>query len=132
MKAARYFVITLAAILSVSLVGCSSTGNQQIDHLTAKEASQQIIRGQTTAAEVKADLGDPLKVSYNSAGNQQWEYDYTKLHLTTTDFVPFINAVETNARGTRKSLVILFNRRGIVEHYSLTCSRIYKHQGLFN
>lgn len=132
MKAARYFVITLAAILSASLVGCSSTGNQQIDHLTAKEASQQIIRGQTTAAEVKADLGDPLKVSYNSAGNQQWEYDYTKLHLTTTDFVPFINAVETNARGTRKSLVILFNRRGIVEHYSLTCSRIYKHQGLFN
>jgi hypothetical protein len=37
-----------------------------------------------------------------------------------------------DARGTRKSLVILFNRQGVVEHYSLTCSKIYKHYGLFN
>ena len=132
MKVARFTVIAIAAALSAGLVGCSSQGNQQIDHLTPNQVSQKIVRGQTTEAKVKADLGDPLKVSFNSAGNQQWEYDYTKLHLTTTDFLPFINAVETNARGTKKSLVILFNRQGVVEHYSLTCSKIYKHQGLFN
>ncbi len=132
MKAARFTIIALAAILSAGLAGCSSQGNQQIEHLTPRQVSRKIIRGQTTKSEVKAELGAPLKVSYNSAGNQQWEYDYTKLHLTTTDFLPFISAVENNARGTRKSLVILFNRQGVVEHYSLTCSKIYKHYGLFN
>ncbi len=132
MKASRFTILTMAAVLSAGLVGCSSQGNEQIDHLTVSQVSRQIIRGKTTADQVKADLGDPLKVSYIGNGNQQWEYDYTKLHLTTTDFLPFINAVETNARGTRKSLVILFNHQGVVEHYSLTCSKIYKHRGLFN
>ena len=132
MKASRFTILTMAAVLSAGLVGCSSQGNEQIDHLTVSQVSRQIIRGKTTADQVKADLGDPLKVSYNSDGNQQWEYDYTKLHLTPTDFVPFINAVEINARGTKKSLVILFNNQGVVEHYSLTCSKIYKHRGLFN
>ena len=132
MKASRFTILTMAAVLSAGLVGCSSQGNEQIDHLTVSQVSRQIIRGKTTADQVKADLGDPLKVSYNSDGNQQWEYDYTKLHLTPTDFVPFINAVEINARGTKKSLVILFNHQGVVEHYSLTCSKIYKHRGLFN
>ncbi len=132
MKAVRFTILAIAALLSAGLVGCSSQGNQQIDHLTASQVSRKIIRGKTTSCQVKDDLGDPLKVSYNSNGCQQWEYDYTRLHLTTTDFLPFINAVETNARGTRKSLVILFNRHGVVEHYSLTCSKIYKHRGLFN
>ena len=132
MKTIRFTILTVAAVLSAGLVGCSSQGNEQIDHLTVSQVSRQIIRGKTTADQVKSDLGDPLKVSYNSDGNQQWEYDYTKLHLTPTDFVPFINAVEINARGTKKSLVILFNNQGVVEHYSLTCSKIYKHRGLFN
>ena len=132
MKATRFTILAITAMLSAGLVGCSSQGNQQIDHLTRLQVSRQIIRGKTTSNQVKADLGDPLKVSYRSNGSQQWEYDYTKLHLTTTDFLPFINAVDTNARGTRKSLVILFNRHGVVEQYSLTCSKIYKHRGLFN
>ena len=132
MKNPRLTAVCMASILGLALAGCSSDGNQQIDHLTSTQVSHKIIRGQTTEAQVKADLGDPLKVSFNSAGNQQWEYDYTKLHLTTTDFLPFINAVETNVRGTRKSLVILFNGQGVVEQYSLTCSKVYKHRELFN
>ncbi len=132
MKATRISILATAAILSAGLVGCSSQGNQQLDCLTVSQASRQIIRGKTTADQVKADLGGPLKVSYISDGNQQWEYDYTKLHLTAADFMPFINLVEVNARGTNKSLVILFNHQGVVEHYSLTCSKIYKHRGLFN
>jgi outer membrane protein assembly factor BamE (lipoprotein component of BamABCDE complex) len=132
MKAASLTTLVVAAIISAGIAGCSSQGNQQIEHLTPAQVSQKITRGQTTQAQVKACLGDPLKVSFNNSGKQQWEYDFTKLHLTATDFIPFINALETNARGTKKSLVILFNRQGVVQNYSLTCSKIYHHSGIIN
>ena len=132
MRAAPIVAVCVTAILFASLAGCSGQGNQQIDKLTPAQVSQMIIRGQTTEAEVKAELGDPLKVTFTDSGNQQWEYDYTKLHLTATDFMPVINLLETNVRGTKKTLVILFDRRGVVRNYSLTCSRVYQHRGIMN
>ncbi len=130
MKAAPFAFVCVTALISAGLGGCSSQGNQQIDKLTPAQVSQTIIRGHTTEAQVKAQLGGPLKVTFTDSGNQQWEYNYTKLHLTATDFMPVINVLETNVRGTKKSLVILFDKRGVVRNYSLTCSRVYKHRGI--
>ncbi len=53
MKSVR-FNILVAAILSLGIAGCSSQGNQQIEHLTPTQVSQQITRGQTTQGQVKA------------------------------------------------------------------------------
>ncbi len=127
----RIPLITVAlVILTGSLAGCSSVGNDRIAHQTSQTVSQHLVRGQTTEAQVRAIYGDPMKVSFTSGGNQVWEYEFTRMHATASDFIPFENLFRSDAKGHRNSLVIYFNKANIVENYAFSSSSVKVHQGL--
>ncbi len=127
----RKHLITAASLmLTTAVAGCSSAGNDRIAHQTSQTVSAHLVRGQTTEAQVRALYGDPMKISFTSGGNQIWEYEFTKMHATASDFIPFENLFRSDARGHRNSLVIYFNKQNIVENYAFSSSSVKVHQGL--
>ncbi len=127
---AKPVILTSLLILTTAVTGCSSVGNDRIAHQTSQTISEHLVRGQTTQAQVRALYGDPMKVSFTSRGNQIWEYDFTKMHATASDFIPFENLFRADAKGHRDSLVIFFNAKNIVENYAFSSSAVKVHQGL--
>ena len=124
-------LITVALVMiTTAVAGCSSAGNDRIAHQTTQSISDHLVRGQTTQAQVRALYGDPIKLSFTSGGNQIWEYEFTKMHATASDFIPFENLFRADAKGHRKSLVIYFNKQNIVENYAFSSSSVKVHQGL--
>lgn len=117
-------------VLATTLAGCSSVGNGRIAHQTTQSVSQNLVRGQTTQAQVRTLYGDPMKISFTSRGNQIWEYEYTRMHATASDFIPFENLFRADAKGKKDSLVIFFNKQNIVENYAYSSSAVKVHQGI--
>jgi len=121
----------VAALLSAFLGGCASVGNQSIADASAESVSGQIIKGRTTQAQVREFYGDPMKTSFTDSGNESWEYEFSRLRSKPTNFVPYVNAIYSGAEGDKKSLVIFFDKRKIVQQYTISTSQVDISQGLF-
>ncbi len=122
--------IALALTATLALTGCASSGNPQLENQTSATVAAHIIRGQTTMAQVKNTYGDPLSTSFTSGGQQVWTYAFTKTHATGADFIPIYNDFESSAVGKKKTLVIFFNKAGVVQDYSFSSSRVKQHEGV--
>ena len=119
------------ALLSVFLGGCASVGNERIADASVESVSKQMFKGRTNQAEVRELYGDPMKTSFTDSGNEIWEYDFSRLHSKPTNFVPYVNAIYSGAEGDKKSLVIFFDKRKIVQQYTVSTSQVDISQGLF-
>ena len=120
----------LGALLSACLAGCASVGNESIADASSESVSQQIVKGRTTQAEVRALYGDPIKTSFTDSGNEMWEYSFSRLRSKPTNFVPYVNLVYSGAEGDKKSLVLFFDKRKILQQYTLSTSQVDVSQGL--
>ena len=74
--------------------------------------------------------GDPLKTSFTDSGNEIWEYEFSRLHSKPTNFIPYVNLVYSGAEGDKKSLVIFFDKRKVVQQYTISTSKVDVSQGL--
>jgi len=120
----------VGALLSACLAGCASVGNESIADASSESVSQQIVKGRTTQAEVRALYGDPIKTSFTDSGNEMWEYSFSRLRSKPTNFVPYVNLVYSGAEGDKKSLVLFFDKRKILQQYTLSTSQVDVSQGL--
>lgn len=121
----------VGALLSASLGGCASVGNDRIADASIESVSKQIFKGRTTQAQVRQLYGDPMKSSYTDSGNEIWEYDFSRLHSKPTNFVPYVNVIYSGAEGDKKSLVIFFDRGKVVQQFTVSNSQVDISQGLF-
>jgi hypothetical protein len=121
----------VGALLSLFLGGCASVGNERIADASVESVSKQMFKGRTTQADVRELYGDPMKTSFTDSGNEIWEYDFSRLHSKPTNFVPYVNAIYSGAEGDKKSLVIFFDKRKIVQQYTVSTSQVDISQGLF-
>ena len=122
--------IILALLTILALTGCASSGNPQLANQTSATVAAHIIRGQTTMAQVRSIYGNPLSTTFTSSGQQVWTYSFTKTHATGADFIPIYNDFEQSAVGRKKSLVIFFNKAGVVQDYSFNSSQVKQHTGV--
>jgi outer membrane protein assembly factor BamE (lipoprotein component of BamABCDE complex) len=120
----------IAAAVCSFLSGCASVGNEQIADVTAQTASEQMVKGRTTQAQVRQLYGDPIRSSFTDSGNEIWEYEFSRLHSKPTNFIPYVNLVYSGAEGDKKSLVIFFDKRRIVQQYTINSSKVDVSQGL--
>ena len=121
----------VGALLATFLGGCASVGNQRIADASVESVSKQMSKGRTTQAEVRDLYGDPMKTSFTDSGNEIWEYDFSRLHSKPTNFVPYVNAIYSGAEGDKKSLVIFFDKKKIVQQFTVSTSQVDISQGLF-
>jgi hypothetical protein len=47
-----------------------------------------------------------------------------------TNFIPYVNLVYSGAEGDKKSLVIFFDKRRVVQQYTINTSKVDVSQGL--
>lgn len=124
-------VTLLALSVGVALLGgCASAGNKQIANLHASQVADKVVKGETTQAEVRQMFGDPMQVSFTDSGKEIWKYDFTKLHAKVQNFIPVVNWFTTGETGRKKTLVFFFNRKKIVENYSMSSSHVDTHAGI--
>jgi hypothetical protein len=71
-----------------------------------------------------------VKTSFTDSGNEIWEYDFSRMHSKPTNFIPYVNLINSGAEGDKKSLVIFFDRSKVVQQYTISSSKVEINQGL--
>ena len=75
----------------------------------------KIEEGKSTKADVRALVGDPTKVNFDTSKNEIWEYVYTKASAKPASFIPIIGIFAGGADMIGNTLTILFDKNGVVE-----------------
>jgi outer membrane protein assembly factor BamE (lipoprotein component of BamABCDE complex) len=122
--------LVIPLILSCLLSACASSGNDSIADATGESVAASLQKGKTTQAEVRKLYGDPIKTSFKSNGFESWEYEFTGMQSRPTNFIPYVNLVHSGADGEKKSLVIFFDKRKVVEDYTMSASKVEVSHGL--
>ena len=63
-------------------------------------------------------------------GFESWEYEFTRMQSRPTNFIPYVNLVHSGADGEKKSLVIFFDQRKVVQDYAMSASKVEVSHGL--
>ena len=122
--------LVIPLILSCLLSACAGSGNDSIADATGKSVAASLQKGNTTQAEVRKLYGDPIRTSFKSNGFESWEYEFTRMQSRPTNFIPYVNLVHSGADGEKKSLVIFFDKRKVVQDYTMSTSKVEVSHGL--
>jgi hypothetical protein len=122
--------LVIPLMLSCLLAACASSGNDSIADATGQSVAATLQKGKTTQAEVRKLYGDPIKTSFKSNGFESWEYEFTRMQSRPTNFIPYVNLVHSGADGEKKSLVIFFDTRKVLQDYTMSTSKVEVSHGL--
>jgi outer membrane protein assembly factor BamE (lipoprotein component of BamABCDE complex) len=117
-------------LLCSVLAACATAGNDSIAEATGESVAASLHKGRTTQAEVRKLYGDPIKTSFSSNGFESWEYEFTKMQSRPTNFIPYVNLLHSGADGEKKSLVIFFDKRKVIQDYTMSASKVEVSRGL--
>lgn len=129
MKLAKMFaVISIAAFVT----GCASVGNERLKDETETSIQGKIIEGKTTKAQVREAFGSPLKTSFTDGGLEVATYEFTDLSADAVSYIPIVNLFGSSASGKKKELIVLYDKSGVVQRYSMSESDVTQKTGIFN
>lgn len=112
--------------------GCAGkTGNEKLAELPKEQIGQQIVNGKTTKDEVKSFLGDPESIDFDPNGLEKWTYKHTRKQEKAINYVPVANWFVGGTNDTTKSLVILFDEKGVVKNHAVSEAKGETKVGLF-
>ncbi len=129
MKTSR---IAACVVVVGLLAGCASTGNETLRSESEDSVQKKIVEGKTTKKEVRTMFGSPLKTNFTDSGLEVWTYEFTKATVDAVSFIPIVNMFGSSASGTKKELVVLFSRAGVVQRYAMSESDVKQRSGVFN
>lgn len=130
MKQTYLLAALCAAVLT--LTGCASTGNETLRNESEAAIQGKIIEGKTTKADVRKMYGSPLKTSFTDAGLEVATYEFNNVSSDFVNYVPVVNWFGSSSSGTKKELVVLFDRANVVQRFSMSESAVKQKTGLFN
>jgi outer membrane protein assembly factor BamE (lipoprotein component of BamABCDE complex) len=123
----------LFALASVVLIaGCASVGNETLRAESEASVQKKITEGKTTKSEVRSMFGSPMKTTFTDGGLEIWTYEFSKVSADAVSFIPIVNIFGATASGTKKELVVLFDKDGLVQRYSMSESDVKQKTGVFN
>lgn len=129
MKLLKIAPVLLVAALAT---GCASVGNEQLRNETETSIKGKIIEGRTTKSQIRATFGSPLKTTFTDGGLEVATYEFTNVSADAISYVPIVNLFGASASGKKKELVVLFDKSGVVQRYSMSESDVTQKTGLFN
>jgi outer membrane protein assembly factor BamE (lipoprotein component of BamABCDE complex) len=113
----------VVAMLVVTMLGCASAGNQALKEQTKETVSQKITKGLTTKDQVRKEYGDPMDTSFTEGGSEIWKYRYAHAETTAMGYVPIVRHFAGGTDVDKKELVILFDKNGVVENFTMQQSK---------
>ena len=122
-------------ITTIALVaGCASAGggNEVLRHETEQGVQTKLAEGKSTKQDVRRIFGSPLKTSFTDSGLEIWTFEFKNVSADAVAYIPIVNMFGATASGTKKELVVLFDRNGIVSRFSMSESEVKEKTGLFN
>ena len=121
-------IFFVAAILG----GCASAGNEVLRTESESTVQGKIAEGKSTRSEIRGVFGSPLKTSFTDGGLEIWTYEFSNVSSDAVNYIPIVNLFGSSASGKKKELVILFNKKGVVQRFSMSESKVAQKDGLFN
>ena len=110
----RWTVILSAFVL----VACSTTGENPLQGETQESINQKIAKGKTTKTDVKATFGEPSSTTSKERGGEEWRYRISGSSSSVK--IPGFERFFGNGNDKDRTLLVDFDRRGIVTTYSLS------------
>jgi hypothetical protein len=107
-------------LVALVLVAGCATRSFSVGRDFDASKSSGIIKGKTTAAEIREMFGEPFTKTVISEAGEKWIYTYTS-GSATAQATPF--SIQTNSTGSTKTLDILFNN-GIVANFTYNESEL--------
>lgn len=114
------FLIAASLTAALILSGCA-TGNTSIASETVESIQTKLVKGKTTKADVKAAYGEPSDQGINE-GLEYYGYQMGKVDAKA--FIPLVGLVTGNNHITGKYLRVSFNKKGTVESYDMSQSKL--------
>ena len=112
--------LVAAMIAAALLTGCA-TGNTSISGESSTSVQQKLVKGKTTKSEVVSNFGEPGERGF-AEGKEYWSYNTTQ--TSAKSFIPFAGLATGNSGMTGKYLRIFFDKKGVVDTYTLSESKI--------
>ena len=128
----KFAKIVSIIFITAFAAGCASVGNEQLRNETEKSIEGKIVEGTTTKAQIRSTFGSPLKTSFTDGGLEVATYELTNVSAVAISYVPIVNLFGASASGKKKELVVLFDKKGVVQRYSMSESEVKQKTGLFN
>ena len=77
-------------------------------------------------------FGSPLKTSFTDGGQEIWTYEFTKVSADAVSYIPIVSLFGATASGTKKELVVMFNKDNVVQRFAMSESEVKQKTGVFN
>ena len=126
------FVAAASLLAVIGLSGCASVGNETLRTESESSVQSKLVEGKTTKPQVRAMFGSPLKTSFTDGGLEIWTYEFSKVSADAVSYIPIVNLFGASASGTKKELVVMFNKENVVQRFSMSESDVKQKTGLFN
>jgi outer membrane protein assembly factor BamE (lipoprotein component of BamABCDE complex) len=123
-------IVVVLAVLALG--GCASGGNESLRKESETSVQTKLVEGKTTKAEVRTMFGSPLRTSFTDGGLEVWTFEFTNVSADAISYVPIVNLFGATSSGTKKELVVLFDKAGITQRFSMSESDVSNKTGLFN
>jgi outer membrane protein assembly factor BamE (lipoprotein component of BamABCDE complex) len=132
MAIANIFKLTISFFAAFLLIGCASTGNESLRNESEAGVQSKLVEGKSTKAQVRSMFGSPMRTTFTDGGLEIWTFEFKNVSADAVTYIPIVNMFGATASGTKKELVVLFGRDGVVQRYSMSESAVKDKTGLFN
>ena len=122
----------VALSLCILLSGCASSGNEKIRSETKEGLEQQIQKGKSSKQNVQDLYGDPDEITFTDSGNEIWRFKHSLATSKPINFVPYANIFSHGMDVKNKIIVFIFDKKGIVQNYTLSDAKNEIKNGLFD
>ena len=105
------------SLMTILVIGACTTvfGDQGLAKVDGPTVNAKLVDGVTTESDAKALLGDPGKTEFHDNGDIQWDYD-----MESMNYGQQMEMAIGKTDRTKKTVTLLFDKRGILKHHSLT------------
>src|ERR1700736_3006217 len=116
-SAGEYAMRWIAILSALVLGACSAVPENSPQRETQESISQKITKGKTTKADVKSMFGEPVSTTSKERGAEEWHYKMASSSSTVK--IPGFEKFFGSSADNNRTLLVDFDRRGIVTSYSL-------------
>ncbi|MDD3596488.1 hypothetical protein [Sulfuricurvum sp.] len=125
-------VLSIAIAGVILMTGCAATvGNQKLGSMEKAQMNTSIVKGQSTKKDVETLLGETDKIAPTKDGGEVWTYSYARASSKPINFIPFANLIYSGYNTTTKTVVVEFDKNGLVKEYLAKESEGETKRGLF-
>jgi outer membrane protein assembly factor BamE (lipoprotein component of BamABCDE complex) len=123
-------IVTLVSV--ALLAGCATAGNERMKDQSQASIQEQIVEGKSTKSQVQNVLGSATSVSFTDGGSEVWTFKWSRATPQARNFIPVVSAFSRGIDVKTKELVVMFDKSGVVQRYTMRESNDVVNRGLIH